>query len=51
MLERALATVPLALGLGLLASGRAPGVAWPLIVCGAAFVSILSTHSDGGRRR
>jgi hypothetical protein len=47
----ALPTIALALGLGLLALGRAPGLAWPLIVCGAACVSILNGDWDRDRQR
>jgi hypothetical protein len=35
------ASIPPVLGLGLLALEKAPGVAWPLVVCGAGFISIL----------
>ena len=47
----ALAFAALLVGLGLLAAERAPGVAWPLVVLGAGFVSILFSQSDGRRRR
>ena len=47
-----LAVFTLLLGLTLVVAGRAPGVAWPLAICGVSLVSILlSQQSDQVRRR
>jgi hypothetical protein len=47
----ALAFAALLVGLGLLATERAPGIAWALVVLGAGFVSILLSQPDPRRRR
>jgi hypothetical protein len=47
-----LATATLLLGVALVVSGQAPGLAWPLAICGIGLVSILiSQQPDQVRRR
>ena len=40
----AAAALPLALGVGMVATHRAAGVAWALLVCGAALLSVALTQ-------
>jgi hypothetical protein len=40
----AVATLPLALGTGLMISGHAAGIAWALVVCGAGLLSVALTQ-------
>jgi hypothetical protein len=47
------AALPLALGAGMMATNRAAGIAWALLVCGAGLLSVALTQPRVGpdRRR